>query len=355
MARLALAAVSALLSLGAAEGIYRLRQASAPPPADDPAWRARIRAMNATLYQRSDDPALVYEPRPGARVAMQYGEAAFNLAGMRDDREHARAPDGRLRVALLGDSIAWSEEVALKDSLARALERALGGEARAEVLAFGVTGYDTAQEARWYERAVRPFHPAVVALVYCLNDAMIVSGPYNRFATPAELAEKDAQDALWDRRARVRAETLDTVAAEEERAALLRLPTRIRWWLTIQGYERSPSYTDELLLSHAEPDRASRVRSALGALGAALRSDGVRAYLFISPVLRAWESYPWRPIHAQVAGWGREAGFEVRDPLPAWQGRERPEDLRLPGDTIHYGPLGNERFGRFVAEAIAAR
>ncbi len=62
-----------------------------------------------------------------------------------------------------------------------------------------MSGYDTAQEARWYERAVRPYRPRVVALVYCLNDAMLVSGPYNRFATPEELARKDAQDALWNR------------------------------------------------------------------------------------------------------------------------------------------------------------
>ncbi len=344
---------STLLSLGAAEGVYRWQQAEEPAPPDDPAWRAQIRAMNRTLYRRSADPILVYEPNPGARVAMSYGDAGFNLAGMRDDREHALAPDGRLRVALLGDSIAWSEEVALRDSLARALERSLGGEAKAEVLAFGVSGYDTVQEARWYERAVRPFHPAVVALVYCLNDAMIVSGPYNRFATADELAQKDAQDALWDRLARVRAETLDTLAVADERA-WLRLPTRVRWWLTMRGYDQSPDYTDEILLSHAQPDRAARVRGALAALGAALRADGARAYLFISPVLRAWERYPWRPIHAQVAEWGREAGFEVHDPLAGWQGTERAAELQLPGDPLHYAPLGNERFGRFIAAGLRA-
>jgi hypothetical protein len=181
---------------------------------------------------------------------------------------------------------------------------------------------------------------------------MIVSGPYNRFATPDELAKKDAQDALWDRLARRRAETLDDLAAEEERAAWLRLPVRARWWLTKRGYEESPGYTDEMLLSHAQPDRAARVRGALASLGAALRADGVQAHLFISPVLRAWERYPWRGVHAEVAEWGRAAGFTVHDPLPGWQHTERPERLRLPGDTLHYGAEGNERFGRFIAEGI---
>jgi hypothetical protein len=109
-----------------------------------------------------------------------------------------------------------------------------------------------------------------------------------------------------------------------------------------------------MLLSHAQPDRAEHVRAALASLGAALRADGVEAHLFISPVLRSWERYPWRGIHAQVAGWARDAGFVVHDPLDAWRRTERPERLQLPGDPLHYAPAGNERFGRFIAEGIRA-
>jgi lysophospholipase L1-like esterase len=353
-ARLALVLGSTALALGGAEGAYRLQNAAEPAPPDDPAWRARVRERNGTLYQRSEDPVLVYEPRPGASVRASYGAAGFNRAGMRDDRDHARDPPAdRRRVAILGDSIAWSEEVALEASLGRAVERALGGEARAEVLAFGVSGYDTVQEARWYERAVRPYRPAALVLVYCLNDAMIASGPYNRFATPEELARKEAQDALWDRLAPLRAETLDTLAAADERAARLRILSRARWWLLGRRYQESDAYTDEILLSHAQPDRAERVRAALLALGAALRADGVDAHLVISPVLKAWERYPWASVHAQVAAWARAAGFAVHDPLPEWRRTERPEALRLPGDPLHYGPAGNERLGRFIAAALA--
>lgn len=352
-ARLALVLASSVLALGAAEGLHRARSAGGPAH-DDDGWRNRIREMNRTIYRRSEDPELVYEPNPGAHLAMPYGEAGFNQAGMRDDREHPRAPDGRPRVALVGDSIVWSEEVALADGLGRAVERALGGEAKAEVLPFGVSGYDTAQEARWYVRAVRPFRPKVVAVVYCLNDAMIMSGPYNRFATPEELARKDAQDALWDRLAPVRAETLDTVTAEDERRATFRLLAHARGWLRKRGYERDEGYTDEILLSHAQPDRAARVQQALAALGATIRADGARAHLFVSPVLRAWDHYRWGGVHAQVAEWGRAAGFEVHDPLVEWRKSEDPAALRLPGDPLHYGPAGNDRFGRAIAAAIEA-
>ena len=354
LARLALALSSTLVSLAGAELLYRRVRAREAPASDDGAWRERVRRMNRTIYRRSGEPALVYEPNPGASVEMPYGAAGFNRAAMRDEREHAELPDGRLRVAMLGDSLVWSEEVSVQDSLPRAVEWALGGEGRAEVLNFGVSGYDTAQEALWYERAVRPFRPAVVVLVYCMNDAMLMSGPYNRFATPEESARKDAQDALWDRLAPVRAETFDSVAASAEQGARFRLLARARWWLAARGFEQSARYTDEYLLSHAQPENAARVREALARLGAALRADGVAAHLVLSPVLRAWEHYHWLGVHAQVTAWARAAGFTVHDPLAGWQRSERPERLRLPGDALHYGPRGNGVFGRYIAAQLRA-
>lgn len=349
LAKLCLASFSTLVSLVLAEGAYRVHLARSAKGADDTAWRDRIRSMNRTIYRRASDPALVYEPSPGAHVEMPYGDAGFNLASMRDDHEHS--PDDRTRVAIVGDSIVWSEEVSLHDSLPRAVERALGAQ-RYEVLNFGVSGYDTAQEALWYERAVRPTRPSVVVVVYCMNDAMLMSGPYNRFATPEEAAHKDAQDALWEQLAPRRAETLEGLAQRRAAGASLRMLADLRTWAEVRRYERSAEYTDEYLLSHAQPDRAERVRASLTRMGAAIRADGARAVLVVSPVLRGWENYHWRAIHARVSHDGRDAGFEVRDPLDAWLSHERAEQLRLPGDSLHYGARGNERFGAFIAQAV---
>lgn len=262
LGRVALAVVSTLVSLGVAEGVFRWHRSRRPAPADDAAWRDRVRRMNRTIYRRSDDPGLVNEPAPGQHVEMPYGTAGFNRDAMRDGRAHTEVSDGRPRVAMVGDSVVWSEEVSEDDSLPRAVERSLGGSDRAEVLNFGVSGYDTEQEARWYGRAVRRFHPRVVVLVYCLNDAMLMSGPYNRFATPEEAARKDAQDALWERLSPVRAETLETVAERAEENAHLRMLTAAWWRVRSARYAGSPGYTDEYLLSHARADRRERVRSA---------------------------------------------------------------------------------------------
>ncbi|MEI8256387.1 MAG: hypothetical protein WCJ30_12005, partial [Deltaproteobacteria bacterium] len=156
-ARGVMALVATVASLGAGECALRTheRVQQRQKGADDSTWRDRVRAMNRTIYRRSDDPRLVYEPTPSSSVPMPYGPAGFNAGAMRDDRERPLDPPAdRPRVAVVGDSLVWSEELPLADSLPRVLEHALEG-SRAEVLNFGVTGYDTAQEAAWYERHVR--------------------------------------------------------------------------------------------------------------------------------------------------------------------------------------------------------
>lgn len=349
--RLGLVAASTGLSLLVGEAAYRAYARRNEHTSDgDRPWRQRISRMNATIYRRSDDPGLIYEPRPGSSVAMPYGAAGFNGAGMRDDREHAERPDGRTRVAVVGDSVVWGEEVALADTLPRHIEAASG--ARAEVLSFGVSGYDTAQESLWYVRAVRRWRPSVVVVVYCINDVMIMSGPFNRYATPEEMRRKDDQDAFFDRVAPVRAETLEGLGRREEEGATLRLLARARSAWRVERHQRSDDYRDEYTVMYAQPGRVARVAEGLRALGESIRADGATAHLVISPVLRDWSHYHWRSAHAQVAAAGRAAGFTVHDPLDGWRASTRPEALRLPGDALHYRGDGNRVFGAYIARAI---
>lgn len=95
LGRVALVLASMALAIGGAELAYRARLASAEAPdGGDDDWRRRYRHMNDTIYRRSDDPGLVYEPVPASSVEMEYGSAAFNAAGLREDREFLpEAPD----------------------------------------------------------------------------------------------------------------------------------------------------------------------------------------------------------------------------------------------------------------------
>jgi hypothetical protein len=110
---------SIAVAVVAAEILFRVRLAADDAPdGDDGGWRERYTRMNETLYRRSDDPELVYEPVPRGLVEMEYRTAAFNLRACATiastrETEWSRHPDRRL--------IVWSEFVALEQSLGRTL------------------------------------------------------------------------------------------------------------------------------------------------------------------------------------------------------------------------------------------
>lgn len=348
--RILLVLASLSIALAGAEGVYRVRTSrEGAPDAGDDDWYVRYRRLNETLYRRSADAELIYEPVPSSQLEMEYGTAAFNARGLRDDRETSVTPiEGQTRVAMLGDSLVWSEFLSVSDSIPRRTEEALGD--GFEVLNAGVTGYATTQEARWYEASVRPLHPRVVVAVWCMNDMLIMSGPFERFATGADRAEKDAQDAFFEREAPVRRETIDDVVSRRERDATFRLLARaLGVW---ERWRFADHYVDEYLIVADDQARRERTRAALSRLGAAIRADGAVPVLLVSPVLEEWEHYRWSALHDFVRDAGEDAGFRVHDPLDAWRREHDASELRMGSDNLHYGQTGSRIFGAVIADAV---
>ena len=351
--RALLVLTSLAFSLGIAEVAFRVHLASQAESegGGDDGWYARYRHMNATLYRASENEALVYEPTPSRHVEMEYGQAAFERHGIRAEHDVSDAVDAaRRRVAFVGDSIVWSEYMATSDALPQRTEEALGS-ARFEVLNFGVSGYDTGQEALWYAQAVSPMHPSIVVVVFCMNDLFIMSGPFERHAVGAQRARKDAQDLFFERVAPVRRETIDAVAEQAEREATFRLLARAQGqWVR---FRFESNYTDEYLVAFEEAPMRVHVEEGIAQLGARIQADGARAILVVSPILERWEDYRWSALHAWVDGEATRAGFEVIEPLDAW--REEgvdPEELRMGRDNLHYGRRGNRRLAQVIADHI---
>lgn len=353
LGRGALLITSLALSLIIGEGAFRwvLSRGDVEAPADDPEWRARYRRMNETLYVRSDVLGLVYEPRRGSSVEMEYGLASFNSAGMRDDREFSERPTERRRVIMIGDSLVWSEFMSHRDSLPQQVERALGP-ASYEVLNFGVSGYDTFQEALWYERAASRFHPHTVVVVFCMNDMMIMSGPYNRYADETERRRKEAQDEMFGRVAPVRRETIDEVNRRDEASSTFKLFAKARTlW---RRAALASSYVDEYTVAAADAERVATLERALERLSSAIEADRARGVLVISPVLESWDRYHWSATHETLSELGEAAGFIVVDPIERWRTSHDSRRLRFPGDNLHYNPRGNALLADVVAEQIRA-
>ncbi len=129
---------------------------------DSPKW----------LLAPSDNPALVYELSPGAEVTATYltpqqrdwkHSASINAQGFRGESVQDRA--GRPRVIVIGDSIAFGLGVNDDETFSVVLENELEGEA--EVLNWGVPGYNLVQTLELLRTKGEQYEPAVV--VYALN------------------------------------------------------------------------------------------------------------------------------------------------------------------------------------------
>jgi hypothetical protein len=97
-----------------------------------------------------------------------------NSRGFRDDEHGPEKPKDELRIAVLGDSYVEAAQVALGDTFWKVLEAELnnGGRSRksATVMAFGVSGFGTAQELLTYRHYVTPLRPDIVVLAMTLTN-----------------------------------------------------------------------------------------------------------------------------------------------------------------------------------------
>lgn len=266
--------------------------------------------------RRSANPVLVWELDPAG--------AEVNAAGFRD-REVRRAPaPGVVRVALLGDSVAFGHGVPMEQGVADQLERALG--TGYEVLNFGVGGYNTRQTAEHYVTRVRRYEPDVVVLLYVLNDAL----PAERMAALADLVAH--------------------IRGQPESPPLgLHLVSHASRGLDVlrgQDAEATAPYVRE---THGQEHSWRMVERGLERIGLVAKEDGARLLLAIVPLLFDLDPYAFEDVHAQVADAGRRKGFAVMD-LTGELRDYAPAALRLdPRDVSHPNALGH----RLIAEALA--
>jgi hypothetical protein len=80
------------------------------------------------------------------------------------------------RIALVGDSFTFGQEVRFEDSWGHRLELALGEQC--QVLNFGVTGYGVDQAYLRYMRDVRPWHPDIVIFAFINDDVVRTMSVY---------------------------------------------------------------------------------------------------------------------------------------------------------------------------------
>ena len=93
----------------------------------------------------------------------------YNLQGLRDYESGIDKPVGSRRVLIFGDSYAEGLEVEIEDVLAKRLERSFNKcfpDHPVQVINFGVSAYDTAQEWWYFKKEGVRYQPDLVVVIW---------------------------------------------------------------------------------------------------------------------------------------------------------------------------------------------
>lgn len=338
-ARVGLLAAGLLVGLAAAEAVARLF---------DPGFQVVFRESIAF----SDDPALVYELRPGARD----GAHRISSAGLRDDESPLAKPPGTFRIAAIGDSLTHGSGGPRESSYPQQLESLFAERAdgtHVEVLNFGVPGYNIGQIVARLRLRALPFAPDAILYGYVLNDPQAFS------------IEAEALRTLRDEMERgVEADTRSTLGRWLAHSRLYQLARQ--WSLRRSSlaalraqmpndpaYEaaRSGDRARYFRAIHAEGESRARLERGLDELAALAREHRLPVLVAIFPLFGrdgGVDPAALADVHADVAKAAAQRGFAVLDLLPIYEAATSAfgSDMKL--DFMHPDALGN----RIAAVAI---
>lgn len=266
-------------------------------------------------FQKSDNPILFYEPRPG------HNDTAYiiNSGGFRD-REFSKKKDpDTFRIVVLGDSIVWGHGLLLEQSFAKQLETMLNENFNRtfEVLNFGVSGYSTQQEVEFYRVKASQYDPDLVIVGYCLNDYLESS------------SEKQAFRQLY----------YNIFSKSYLYDALKSVVTGVAYdnfgYATVDQKVQSDLRTQFQLLE--------------------LYSAGQSRLLMVFPTLIDFDNYPVAVEHHRVKSAVDGLGYEVLDLLDTYRHYDAESLLVSPNDQTHPNAWGTTIAAQAALEFLVSR
>jgi lysophospholipase L1-like esterase len=126
------------------------------------------------LYQPSDDPRILFEPRPNFVGYSEGTSVTTNSHGLRERELPLEKPVGTRRILFLGDSVTFGPGVRDDEPYARQVEALLrtDGAGPVETVNAGVVGYNTIQELGRLDTVGLAYQPDVVVLTFVVNDLL---------------------------------------------------------------------------------------------------------------------------------------------------------------------------------------
>ncbi|MBN1878841.1 hypothetical protein JW823_01925 [bacterium] len=320
--------------------------------------------FSKNLLRLSDNPALIYELKPGGRSSIDSVENIISSQGLRDREYAIPKPTGIRRIIAIGDSVTYGLGVRAEDTFAKQLEALFRTDDKSrgnkvEILNMGVNGYKTVQEVEHLKTSGLRFEPDIVLLTYNLNDPGDFSRelPYfNSWQNRKWTTESMSLPARFWARLTQYSELAFMI---EYRTLRLRLGKVVE---RKQALEQAQTESQE----NAREDRRRhydgyfhlyRNADAMTALGRSLDelqqmsvNNGFQVVFAIFPLLMDFQDYRWLDLHKQIMEMAEQRGFHTVDLLPALKSAvtSATELQRRHDDFEHPNPLGH----RIAAETL---
>ena len=129
------------------------------------------------LFKKESPPRVVASENQKLVYELNKNYAGINSFGMRDEEFSINSIRELYKIAVVGDSHAYSTRVKnTAETFPSELEKYLNqniGRHTVKVLNFGVPGYNTAQELEVLKTKALMFEPNMIILQYCINDTHI--------------------------------------------------------------------------------------------------------------------------------------------------------------------------------------
>ena len=275
--------------------------------------------VNAKLI-RSNNPILFME--------FDRYDPNINKAGFRGADFPAQKIPGTLRIAILGDSVAYGYSVPLEQTFARLLEKQLNADGHnVEVLNFAVNGYSTIAELELYKTRVREYKPDIVLLAYVLNDPL-----------PAAFVVQSVGSA------RKQADYFKQLSHYSQLGAWIYL----RWQTLVQPFDRQRNYEG----MYSNQDSWKATESAMAELEQEIKADNAKLVAVIFPLLQDFNDYPMAEIHRQIGASFQSMNIPYIDLLRDFSAAPYIELRPHPNDDTHPNATGHAIAAKRITQLI---
>lgn len=268
----------------------------------------------------------------------------INQDGFKDREFQIEKPARTFRIVLLGDSIVYGlcynsnhipvgERVSEKlEALLNSSELARSTEVKFEVLNFGVTGFDVAQEIDLFELKGAKYHPDLVIQVYCLNDDEVMS---------AEIDELRDDNKRWEEFRKWQYATLgkyllwsDLYRFLYQRLGLLVAPKEPVSGAILTGDENPVLHAYRRLATLAE-------------------AGNFPVLIVTQPLIQDFINYRETWEHDRTRDQAKSQGFEFLDLLPAYRSRFGSNINEVScGEVLHPNAKGHALMAEEIASFI---